>query len=101
MVTHDPHAARHATQEKHLEKGVLLNGAAGGMIVLVQNISVSIRTLPSGNPVADHPAVQSSSPGVGVFQPTLGTAEQETYPTAASAIVRQYRTDTTFSGLRI
>ena len=28
MVTHDPHAARHATQEKHLEKGVLLNGAA-------------------------------------------------------------------------
>jgi putative ABC transport system ATP-binding protein len=27
MVTHDPHAARHATQEKHLEKGVLLNGA--------------------------------------------------------------------------
>jgi putative ABC transport system ATP-binding protein len=26
MVTHDPHAARHATQEKHLEKGVLLNG---------------------------------------------------------------------------
>jgi putative ABC transport system ATP-binding protein len=28
MVTHDPHAARHATQEKHLEKGVLVNGAA-------------------------------------------------------------------------
>src|SRR6185436_5003392 len=28
MVTHDPHAARHATHEKHLEKGVLLNGAA-------------------------------------------------------------------------
>lgn len=26
MVTHDPHAARHATSEKHLEKGVLLNG---------------------------------------------------------------------------
>ena len=26
MVTHDPHAARHATQEKHLEKGVLLKG---------------------------------------------------------------------------
>jgi len=30
MVTHDPHAARHATQEKHLEKGVLLNGADAG-----------------------------------------------------------------------
>jgi putative ABC transport system ATP-binding protein len=28
MVTHDPHAARHATHERHLEKGVLLNGAA-------------------------------------------------------------------------
>jgi putative ABC transport system ATP-binding protein len=28
MVTHDPHAAEHATHEKHLEKGVLLNGAA-------------------------------------------------------------------------
>lgn len=28
MVTHDPHAAQHATHEKHLEKGVLLNGAA-------------------------------------------------------------------------
>lgn len=28
MVTHDPHAARHATQEKHLEKGVLLKGVA-------------------------------------------------------------------------
>jgi putative ABC transport system ATP-binding protein len=28
MVTHDPHAARHATHEKHLEKGVLLNGVA-------------------------------------------------------------------------
>ena len=28
MVTHDPHAARHANHEKHLEKGVLLNGAA-------------------------------------------------------------------------
>ena len=26
MVTHDPHAARHATLERHLEKGVLLNG---------------------------------------------------------------------------
>jgi putative ABC transport system ATP-binding protein len=25
MVTHDPHAAQHATHEKHLEKGVLLN----------------------------------------------------------------------------
>jgi putative ABC transport system ATP-binding protein len=30
MVTHDPHAARHATQEKHLEKGVLLNGSDAG-----------------------------------------------------------------------
>jgi putative ABC transport system ATP-binding protein len=30
MVTHDPHAARHATQEKHLEKGVLLNGTDAG-----------------------------------------------------------------------
>jgi len=28
MVTHDPHAARHANHEKYLEKGVLLNGAA-------------------------------------------------------------------------
>lgn len=28
MVTHDPHAAQHANHEKHLEKGVLLNGAA-------------------------------------------------------------------------
>jgi len=28
MVTHDPHAAEHASHEKHLEKGVLLNGAA-------------------------------------------------------------------------
>jgi putative ABC transport system ATP-binding protein len=28
MVTHDPHAARQATHERHLEKGVLLNGAA-------------------------------------------------------------------------
>jgi putative ABC transport system ATP-binding protein len=28
MVTHDPHAAQHATHERHLEKGVLLNGAA-------------------------------------------------------------------------
>jgi putative ABC transport system ATP-binding protein len=28
MVTHDPHAAEHATHEKHLEKGLLLNGAA-------------------------------------------------------------------------
>jgi putative ABC transport system ATP-binding protein len=28
MVTHDPNAAQHATHEKHLEKGVLLNGAA-------------------------------------------------------------------------
>ena len=28
MVTHDPHAAEHATHEKHLEKGVLLNAAA-------------------------------------------------------------------------
>jgi len=30
MVTHDPHAAQHATHEKHLEKGVLLNGASAG-----------------------------------------------------------------------
>ena len=30
MVTHDPHAARHATQEKHLEKGVLLDAATAG-----------------------------------------------------------------------
>jgi len=30
MVTHDPHAARHATQEKHLEKGILLNGTDAG-----------------------------------------------------------------------
>lgn len=30
MVTHDPRAARHATHEKHLEKGVLLNGASAG-----------------------------------------------------------------------
>ena len=29
MVTHDPHAAQHATHEKHLEKGVMLNGAGG------------------------------------------------------------------------
>jgi len=29
MVTHDPQAAKHATHERHLEKGVLLNGAAG------------------------------------------------------------------------
>jgi hypothetical protein len=28
MVTHDPHAASYATHERHLEKGVLLNGAA-------------------------------------------------------------------------
>src|SRR6476646_1606522 len=28
MVTHDPHAARHATHEKHLEKGVLSERAA-------------------------------------------------------------------------
>ena len=28
MVTHDPHPASYATQERHLEKGVLLNGAA-------------------------------------------------------------------------
>jgi putative ABC transport system ATP-binding protein len=28
MVTHDPHAAEHASHEQHLEKGVLLNGAA-------------------------------------------------------------------------
>jgi len=28
MVTHDPHAASYATHEKHLEKGVLLNGVA-------------------------------------------------------------------------
>jgi putative ABC transport system ATP-binding protein len=27
MVTHDPHAASYATQERHLEKGVLLEGA--------------------------------------------------------------------------
>jgi len=27
MVNHDPNAAQHATHEKHLEKGVLLNGA--------------------------------------------------------------------------
>src|SRR5882672_2709484 len=30
MVTHDPHAASFATHERHLEKGVLLNGAAPG-----------------------------------------------------------------------
>ena len=30
MVTHDPHAAKHATHEKHLEKGVLLNGTGAG-----------------------------------------------------------------------
>ena len=30
MVTHDPHAARHASHEKHLEKGVLLNGTDVG-----------------------------------------------------------------------
>lgn len=30
MVTHDPHAARHASQERHLEKGVLLNGTGAG-----------------------------------------------------------------------
>src|SRR5258705_6932308 len=28
MVTHDPHAARYAKYERHLEKGVLLDGAA-------------------------------------------------------------------------
>jgi len=28
MVTHDPQASRHATHERHLEKGVLLNGAS-------------------------------------------------------------------------
>src|SRR5882672_9456189 len=28
MVTHDPHAASYATHERHLEKGILLNGAA-------------------------------------------------------------------------
>jgi putative ABC transport system ATP-binding protein len=28
MVTHDPHASHHATHERHLEKGVLLNGTA-------------------------------------------------------------------------
>jgi len=28
MVTHDPHAAAYATHERHLEKGVLLEGAA-------------------------------------------------------------------------
>src|SRR5713101_10049358 len=28
MVTHDPHAASYATHERHLEKGVLLNGGA-------------------------------------------------------------------------
>jgi putative ABC transport system ATP-binding protein len=28
MVTHDPHAASFATHERHLEKGVLLDGAA-------------------------------------------------------------------------
>jgi putative ABC transport system ATP-binding protein len=28
MVTHDPHAARYATQERHLEKGVLLDNAS-------------------------------------------------------------------------
>ena len=32
MVTHDPHAARHATQEKHLEKGVLVNAAGAGAV---------------------------------------------------------------------
>ena len=31
MVTHDPRAARHATQEKHLEKGILLNAASAGV----------------------------------------------------------------------
>ena len=30
MVTHDPQAARFATHEQHLEKGVLLNGNAAG-----------------------------------------------------------------------
>ena len=28
MVTHDPHAASYATHERHLEKGVLLDGAS-------------------------------------------------------------------------
>jgi putative ABC transport system ATP-binding protein len=28
MVTHDPQAAKHASHERHLEKGVLLNGAS-------------------------------------------------------------------------
>src|SRR5882724_10268430 len=28
MVTHDPHAAAYATHERHLEKGVLLDGAS-------------------------------------------------------------------------
>jgi putative ABC transport system ATP-binding protein len=28
MVTHDPHAASYATHERHIEKGVLLNGSA-------------------------------------------------------------------------
>ena len=27
-LTHDPHAASYATHERHLEKGVLLNGGA-------------------------------------------------------------------------
>jgi hypothetical protein len=30
MVTHDPHAASYATHERHLEKGVLLEGAYVG-----------------------------------------------------------------------
>jgi putative ABC transport system ATP-binding protein len=31
MVTHDPHAASYATHERHLEKGVLLNGSAASV----------------------------------------------------------------------
>ncbi|MBI3941218.1 MAG: ABC transporter ATP-binding protein [Acidobacteria bacterium] len=30
LVTHDPHASQHATHERHLEKGVLLEGAPEG-----------------------------------------------------------------------
>lgn len=31
MVTHDPHAASFATNERHLEKGVLLDAAVAAM----------------------------------------------------------------------
>jgi len=33
MVTHDPNAASFATHERHLEKGVLLEGAAAALSV--------------------------------------------------------------------